>query len=70
MDGDSSRQKNIKADTSNMVHDAGTLFQSLWIRHSTILANGDDWKPLERQFRFVLCSGVVLWIIHVISLSI
>ena len=70
MDGDSRQQKNIKANSSNMEHDASAVFQSFWLRHSTILANGDDWKSLERQFRFVLCSGVVLWIIHAISLSI
>ena len=70
MDGDSRQQENIKANSSNMEHDAGTIFQSLWFRHSAVLADRDDWKPLERQFRFVLCSGAILWIIHAISLSI
>jgi len=70
MDGDSRQQKNIKANSSNMEHDAGAVLQSSWIRHSTVLANTDDWKPLERQFRFVLCSGVVLWAIHLATLFI
>lgn len=70
MEGDSRQQENIKANSSNIVHDASTVFQPFWFRHSAVLADRDDWKPLERQFRFVLYSGVVLWIIHAISLSI
>lgn len=68
MEGDSSKQKNIKAKSSNMDHDAGTILQSVWIRHSTVLANGDDWQSMGRQLRFVLCSGTIFWIIYAISL--
>ena len=68
MEGDSSKQKNIKAKSSDVVHDASSILQPIWVRHSTVLANGDDWQSMERQLRFVLCSGTILWIIHAISL--
>lgn len=70
MDGDSKQSQNIEEGPVNMVHDTRPIFQSVWIRHSTVLADSDDWKSMGRQFRFVLCSGTVLWIIHAISLYI
>ena len=68
MEGDSRQQENIKSDHSNMVHDAGIVLQSSWIRHSAVLVNACDWQSMGRQFRFVLYSGIVLWTIHLISL--
>ena len=70
MDGDSKQSQNNEEGPVNMVHDARPIFQSLRFRHSSVLADGDDWKSLGRQFRFVLYSGTVLWILHAISLYI
>jgi len=70
MDGDSRQQKNIKTNNSDMVHDAGSILQSSWIRRSSVLANCYNWKSMERQFCFVLYSGIVLWSIHIITLHI
>ena len=68
MDGDSRQQKNIKTDNSNMVHDAGAILQSTWIRRSPVLANCFNWESMERQYCFVLYSGAILWTIHLIAL--
>ena len=68
MEGDSRQQQNIETDHSDMVHDAGIVFQSSWIRRSTILANCFNWESMERQHRFVLYSGIVLWFIHLTTL--
>jgi hypothetical protein len=68
MDGDSRKQKNNKTNHSNVVHDAGAILQSSRIRCSAILANCFNWESMERQHRFVLYSGVVLWSIHLIAL--
>lgn len=68
MDGDSRQQKNIKTDNSDMVHDAGSILQSSWIRRSPVLANCFNWESMERQYCFVLCGGAILWAIHLIAL--
>ena len=68
MDGDSRQQKNIKTDNSDMVHDAGSILQSSWIRRSPVLANCFNWESMERQYCFVLYSGAILWTIHLIAL--
>ena len=68
MDGDSRQQQNIETDHSNMVHDAGAILQSPWIRRSPVLANCFNWESMERQYCFVLYSGVILWTIHLIAL--
>lgn len=68
MEGDSRKQKNIKAKSSDVVHDACSILQPIWVRHSAVLANGDDWQSMGRQLRFVLYSGTILWIIYAISL--
>jgi hypothetical protein len=67
MDGDSRKKQSAKP--SNMVHDDCTILQSLWIRHSSVLAANSNWKFVESEFRFVLYSGIVLWTIHFISLA-
>jgi hypothetical protein len=59
-----------KKQTSNRIDDDGVVFQSTWIRHNTTLVNPSNWESLVRQFRYVFYCGVVLWIIHVISLVI
>ncbi len=70
MDGDSRQQKNIKTNNSDMVHDAGSILQSSWIRCSPVLANCLNWESMERQYCFVLCGGTILWAIHLATLFI
>jgi hypothetical protein len=68
MEGDSRQQKNIKSNHGNVVHDAGSILQSSRIRRSAVLADCFNWESMERQHRFVLYSGIVLWFIHLIAL--
>ena len=71
MDGDSERYRNenIKS-TGNMVDDDCPILQSNGLRRRTILANTDNWKFMESEFRFVLCCGIILWSIYFISIFI
>ena len=59
-----------KKPSIDMEHDGSPIFQSVWIRRNPVLVDSDDWKPLARQFRYVLYSGVILWAIHIISVAI
>ena len=70
MEGDSRQQENIKGDPSDLVHDAGFILQSTWIRRSPVLANCFNWESMERQYCFVLCGGTILWAIHLATLFI
>lgn len=63
MDGDRRSQKKNR----NLVLNASLIFQSLWIRYSTILANIIDRKFMERQLCFVLCGGSVFWVVYLLS---
>ena len=68
MEGDSRKRKNIKAKSSDVVHDACFILQPVGVRHSAVLADEYDWQSMGRQLRFVLYSGTILWIIYAISL--
>lgn len=59
-----------KEQAIDFEYDDSVIFQSVWVRRNTVLADQDDWKPLARQFRYVLYGGIVLWVIHAISLAI
>ena len=59
-----------KKPSIDLEHDGSPIFQSVWIRRNPVLVDPDDWKPLARQFRYVLYSGVILWAIHIISVAI
>lgn len=68
MDGDSEKRSSKKTGQDcNMVDDGGPVLQSNGIRHSSILVDTSNWKFVESEFRFVLCCGVILWVIHFIS---
>lgn len=66
MDGDSSRQQK-STKSSNVEFNDSSILQSVWIRHSTVLADITDRKFVESQFRYVLYSGTILWAIHILS---
>jgi len=67
MDGDSRQKQISKRKLSKVVFNACSVLQSIWIRHSAILANNTDWNSLECQHRFILFSGFVLWVIHLFT---
>ena len=68
MDGDSEKHSSKKTGQDcDRLDDGGPVPQSNGIRHSSILVDTSNWKFVESEFRFVLCCGVVLWAIHIIS---
>lgn len=67
MEGDSQSKTNSTTKLGKMVLNASTVFQSIWFRHCTILANNVNWESLVCQHRIVLFSGTILWLIHIFS---
>ena len=71
MEGESHNlEKNINEQSSNMVHDDRTVLQPIRVRHHSVLADSGNWQFVEREFRFVLYCGSLLWLIHLLSLAI
>ena len=73
MEGESKnleKPKRPSRSISHIEHDARTIFQPVRVRHRSVLANSNDWKFMGREFRFVLCCGIVLWVIHLLSMVI
>ena len=70
MEHDSREQSENKTNEqcSNMEHDASSLFQSVWFRYRTVLANQAHWQLMERKCRFVLHCGSVFWAIYLLSM--
>jgi predicted phosphohydrolase len=66
MDGDT---KTKQRTVSKLVHDDSPLFQSVWIRHNTVLAIEHNWKLMASELRFVLLSGIICWGIHLFTLA-
>lgn len=64
MDGDRCDQKKNR----NLVLNGSIILQSIWIRYNSVLVSILDRKFMERQLCFVLCSGSVFWIIHILSI--
>jgi hypothetical protein len=71
MEHDSKRKTNLEKNTTeqhgNMEHDDSSLLQSVRFRHSSVLADSDNWEFMAREFRFVLYSGSIFWIIYILS---
>jgi hypothetical protein len=71
MEHDSKGKTNLEKDPTeqhgNMEHDGSSLLQSVRFRHSSVLADSSNWEFMAREFRFVLYSGSILWIIHLLS---
>lgn len=71
-DGDSKRDKKTKKQRNQTifveryVSDAGTFFQSIWVRCRTIFPHITDRKFMESQFRVVLYCGIFLWVVHLL----
>lgn len=43
------------------------VFQPFWVRCRSMVASTKNRKFIEGQCRFVLYSGIILWIIYLIS---
>ena len=70
MEGDSRQNSYTKKQTGNVVHDDGTILQSIWLRHCSVLADKNHWKFMESELRYVLYCGAIFWAIHLITLAI
>jgi len=71
MEGESNRKKkHINAKSSDMEHDDRSILQSVRIRRDSVLVDISHWKFMESELRFVLLSGTILWLIHIVSLAI
>ena len=45
---------------------AGVILQSIWVRCRSIFPNATDRKFMESELRFVLYSGVILWVLYLL----
>jgi hypothetical protein len=70
MDDSEQSKKDTEGDPSNASTNGRTLLQSIRIRYNTILADIADREFVESEFRYVLYSGIVLWLIHLTSVAI
>lgn len=74
MEHDSKIKTNLEKDFteqhSNLVHDDSSVFQSVRFRHSSVLADSSNWEFVASEFRFVLCSGAILWLLYLLSQTI
>jgi len=60
-------EKDISRQSFSDMFNAGTFFQSIWIRCGSIFSNITDRKFMERELRLVLYCGIVFWIINLLS---
>ena len=63
-------EESTEGDPSDAVPNGRTLLQSIWIRYNTILADTVDRKFMESELRYVLYSGIVLWLIHLTAVAV
>jgi|TARA_B110000967_G_scaffold16235_1_gene15355 hypothetical protein len=71
MEGDSREIiKKTKTKVSYVEYDDSSIFQPSWVRHNTVLAGENNWRSVARQFRYVLYCGGILWVLHLIAISI
>ncbi len=70
-DGDQ-KNKILKTKGKKIKHlkrwgiDVSSIFQSIWIRRSSIFSNIMDRKFMESELRFVLYCGGILWAIYLL----
>jgi hypothetical protein len=67
MDGDSYLAKNIHEQPVNVVFNDCNVCKSLWLRHHTISTDVLNRKFVESEFRFVLRSGFIFYIVYFLS---
>jgi hypothetical protein len=66
-DGSRNLEQNIKKERSYILSVLGAVFQPLWLRHRSILANRKDWEFMVRQFHYVLHCGLLFWTLFILS---
>ena len=67
MEGESRNlEKDPKRKPGDLVHDDCPIFQPIRIRHSSVLADQNDWKFVESELRFVLRCGLLFWALYLI----
>lgn len=49
------------------ISNAGSIFQSIWIRCRTIFSNIMDRKFMESELRVVLYCGILFWTLFLLS---
>jgi hypothetical protein len=64
----SNMEKNPYREPCHMEHDGSPILQSFWVRRDPVLAIDRNWKFMGREFRFVLYSGTILWIVLLLSM--
>ena len=70
MDGDSRNlEKNAIGQSSDLEHDGCSIFQSIRVRHSSVLANPSNWDFVASECRVVLYCGIFLWSLYLLSLA-
>jgi hypothetical protein len=70
MDGDSRHlEKNFAGKPSDLVHDDSPVFQSVRVRHRSVLANPSNWDFVASECRVVFYSGVFLWALYLLSVA-
>lgn len=66
-DGSRNLESNIKKERSYFLSILGLVFQPVWLRHRSVLANRKDWEFMVCQFHNVLYSGVLFWTLFILS---
>lgn len=68
---DANKQGNVAENSERKsvsnIFNARTVFQSFWIRCRSVFFNSVDRKFMESELRFVLCCGLILWFILLLS---
>ena len=62
--------ENVSRQPVTNISNDCSFFQSIWIRYNTILADTVDRKFMESELRYVLYSGIVLWLIHLTAVAV
>lgn len=62
-------EKNANEQSSDLVHDGRPILQSVRVRHRSVPVNSVNWQSVERELRFVLYCGSILWALYLLSLA-
>lgn len=60
-------EKNFFKQLGIKMFNAWNVFQSVWIRHNSIISDITDRKFVLRRFGFVYYFGIILWIIFLVK---
>ena len=57
-------ESNTKTKHSNALSNDSGVFQSIWVRYSTILSHSKIRRFMECQLKYVCYCGILFWIIY------